>query len=408
MLHIPGLVHAAHSEKPIKAAFTRDGYLWTKIGEVEERLTLEQAKYPYPPQWSHDGKWILYQKKVPATVNPNPDVQSEIWVYSLDSKIHTRIFYDGINPKWSPKENIIAFQSGGVLNIANLKEFKNVALGVDDYQWFPDGQGFIVSSSASLRPDGWTNPTLYKIPLEKEFTKVELTTNVKPFFEIPKELSNGKTSVMSINASDFAFSPYRNWISFIVSPTASMAMDSDMVCVISSNGTNFQVLDETILGLAIPKWAPNNNLLGYIAGGGKIVFGFKNKKLKVTELPVSKSINLTPLAFAEMDFTWVDDQSLIVSRVPERDWSNEAANRPEPSLYSIQLNDEKQNKITSPQKGVGDYQPDYLDINNKISWFRKSLTDFSGDIWIADVNGKNAELWIQNVDLYSFYQKESM
>lgn len=403
LIIMPGLVHATKSNKPIKAVFTQDGYLWVKIEELDERITTEQAKYSYPPQWSHDGKMILYQKEVPATMNPNQDVQSEIWVYSLDTKIHTRIFYDGINPKWSPKENVIAFQSGGVLNISNLKEFKNVALGVSDYQWFPNGKGFIASSSATLRPDGWTNPVLYKLSLEKEFSKVELTTNVKPFFEIPKELTNGKTSVMSINASDFAFSSDRKWISFIVSPTASMAMDSDMVCVISSVGTNSQVLDETIRGLAPPKWAPHTNLLGYIAGGGRIVFGFKNKKLKITELPVFKSATLTPPHFAEMDFTWVDDQSLIVSRVPETEWSNEAAKRPEPSLYSIHLDDERQNKITSHKKGVGDYQPDYLAINDKITWFRKSLTDYSGDIWIANVNGKNAELWMQNVDLYSFY-----
>lgn len=46
---------------------------------------------------------------------------NELWVYELKTKKHHKIFYDVHNPKWSPTENIVAFGSGGVLNISNLK-----------------------------------------------------------------------------------------------------------------------------------------------------------------------------------------------------------------------------------------------------------------------------------------------
>ncbi|PUB11142.1 hypothetical protein [Paenisporosarcina sp. OV554] len=89
-----------------------------------------------------------------------------------------------------------------------------------------------------------------------------------------------------------------------------------------------------------PKWTYNQDFLGYIAGGGRIVFGFKNKNLKVTELPAYFTFDLTPKNYAEMGFTWVDDTSLIVSRVTESEWSNAAKKRPKPSLYFLTLTGE--------------------------------------------------------------------
>jgi Tol biopolymer transport system component len=44
----------------IKAAFIRDGNLWTLIGDKETQITKENMKV-FSPKWSSDGKWILYQ-----------------------------------------------------------------------------------------------------------------------------------------------------------------------------------------------------------------------------------------------------------------------------------------------------------------------------------------------------------
>jgi hypothetical protein len=51
-----------------------------------------------------------------------------------------------------------------------------------------------------------------------------------------------------------------------------------MLSVISQKGEGFQVLGEVIFGVGEPKWAPKEDTLAYIAGEGRIVFGFKNKK----------------------------------------------------------------------------------------------------------------------------------
>ena len=98
---------------------------------------------------------------------------NELWVYDVTTKKHRKIFYDGYNPKWSPTENIVAFSAGGVLNIADLEHFYNIALGVDDYAWQPDGKGFIASSSAT--PAQMAGPTQFFTPFRLRVIKTECT-----------------------------------------------------------------------------------------------------------------------------------------------------------------------------------------------------------------------------------------
>ena len=403
-LFLSSTVHAETNTPSVQIAFVRDGYLWLKTEDKEEKLTDGKAVFPYPPQWSFDGKMLLYQKEVTGSIIGTSDTSNELWVYDTATNKHQKFFYDGYNPKWSPTENSVAFNQAGVLNISNFKGFYNIALGVDDYEWLPNGKGFIASSSASLRPDGWTHPVLYTISIEEGYQNLSsLTKHVKKLFVIPKEVGKNDVKILSIGAEKFAFSPNGQWISFVISPTASWAMDSDMLAIISADGTDFEIIDEVILEFT-PQWALTQNTLGYIAGGGRIVFGFKNKNLKVTEFPSSHTVNLTPENYAEMGFAWVDDNSLIVSRVQETEWSNDPEERPKPILYFLSLSEQRQVKLTDPPKGEGDYEPQFVPSINKITWIRKNdLAESSGDLWLADLNGEDAKVWIHEVESYAFY-----
>ena len=403
-LAFPSVIHAKTNLSGVSVAFIRDGDLWMRSGEQEQKLTDEKALGNSPPQWSYDGKLLLYQK---STVK-NKHASNELWVYDIKTKKHRNISKDGQNPKWSPTKNLVAFSDNGILNIADAEGLYAVALGVDDYEWLPNGKGFIATSSASLRPDGWTNPSLYTISLEQGYKGLtDLTQHVRELFIIPKEVSKGNTTIPAISAGAFNFSPNGQWLSFIIYPTASWSMDSDMLSVIALDGTGFEVIDEVIPDFE-PKWASRKNLLGYIAGGGRIVFGFKNKDLQVTELPAYYTVSLTPENYAELGFTWITDGSLVVSRVKEGDWSNVANKRPKPSLYYVSLASQKQQEITTPPKIKGDYHPVFLPSIMKLTWIRKSdIAETTGDLWIADPNGANAKVWIKDVRAYSFYPMRS-
>lgn len=402
-LIFPSIIHADTNTESLKLAFIKDGYLWIKNGEETEKITDKIATYHYPPQWSFDGKMLLYQKEATEKINQNMESQNELWVYDMVTKKHRKIFYDGYNPKWSPTENIVAFKSGWVLNISDLTSFYNIALGVGDYEWLPDGRSFITSSSATLRPDGWTNPILYTISIEDGYQNIkDFTKNVKTLFVIPNELVKDDINVTSIYTEFLAFSPNKKWLSFIVSPPGSGPMDSNMLCIISTDGKEFAIIDEVIQGFT-PKWAFKENLLGYIAGGGRIVYGFKNKDLKVTELPVYHTFVLTPENYAEMGFTWVNDSSLIVSRVKESEWSNDPALRPKSSLYYVKLKDPKQERITNPPKDESDSNPIYLPTENKLTWLRGSELTPKSNLWIADLSGEHAKILIRDIGPYAFY-----
>lgn len=404
-LVFPTIVSAEEITESVKVAFVKDDYLWIQSNGKTEKITTKKATYTDSPQWSFDGRMLLYQKEAIEPVNEQTETQNELWVYDVKTKKHRKIFYDGYNPKWSPTENIVAFQSGGVLNVSDLKSFYNIALGVSSFEWQPNGKEFIVSSNADLRPDGWTHPILFTISIEEGYQNIRsLTKNVKTLFVIPKEIGKEDVKIPSIIANSFAFSPSKKWLSFIVSPTASWSMDSNMLCVISVDGKEFTIMDEVILYEFTPKWSFKKDLLGYIAGGGRIVSGFKNKQLKVAEIPGYQAFKLTPENYAEMGFTWVDDKSLIVSRVTESEWSNDPEKRPNPSLFFVALNNQKQTQITTPPQDKGDNNPIYLPSINKITWVRTNNRMSSNqDLWKADINGEHAEIWIRNVESYAFF-----
>lgn len=239
LLIIPSEAWGDKAENGLQASFIRNGYLWIKTGEAEEQITAEPGEFTNTPKWSYDGQWLLYEKEAQEPHLPVMENRIEIWVYNVKSKKHKRIFQGGANAKWAPSDYRVAFISNGVLNISDLDQFYNIALGVDDYNWYPDGKSFIVSSSAVLKPDGWTSPILYKV-------------------QLPEELEN---------------------------------------------------------------------------------------------------MNLT-----------------------------------------------QQTRITYPQKSIGDYNPLYLKTAGKLTWVRKKLAEQKGDLWIAELSGKNAKLWAKDVEQYSFYE----
>ncbi|MDQ0198973.1 TolB family protein [Neobacillus ginsengisoli] len=398
MLFLFPIPSFAENEKDVKAAFIRDGNLWTFINNKEKQIT-QTGKVFGQPKWSRDGQWLLYQNEAPAE-RPDKEFQHEIWAYHVQTGEKKKIFYDGNVPSWSPKKNVIAFNQERTLDISDFTRFYNISNGVDGYTWLPDGSGFLLSSAGTLRPDGWTSAILFTKKVGDNYKDVVLFGGVDHFFTLPKEIGTKKDNkIIAVYADDFNYSPSRKWISFIVSPTASWSMDSNMLCVISSEGKNFKVLDELILHVGKPKWAPSQDTLAYIAGGGRIVLGFKNKDLKVEEMPASTKY--TPENFVDLDFDWITDNGIVSSRAKEAEWSKQ----PLPSLYFIDVKSNNQQKITEPPRGYGDYNPLYVKSIEKIVWFRgTSFSDSNRDLWKSNTNGIGAKRWIKNVDTIEFYE----
>ncbi|RHW41553.1 hypothetical protein D1B31_07475 [Neobacillus notoginsengisoli] len=399
-LFFPSVIAAA-PEDQVKAAFVREGNLWI-VNKGKEKQISTTGRVEWQPKWSRDGKMLVFQLSAPSQFEKG-EQQSEVWVYKVETGEKKKLFYDGYSPAWAPHQNVVAFNSKGILNVSNLQNFFNIATGVNDFAWLPDGKGFLLSSSGTLRPDGWSSASLFTKKTDDQYSDVQLFGGVESFFTLPKEIGTTKENkLIAVNAEKLTYSPSGKWISFIVSPTASWSMDSNMVCVIRNDGKNFEVMDEVILDVSEPKWAPSSDTLAFIAGGGRIVFGFKNKDLKVKEMPASGTF--TPPNYADFYFDWLTDQSLVVSRFKEQEWTNDFSKQPLPSLYKVEIPANKQTQITAPPKGFGDYSPQFVRTIGKLSWFRgKSIVDQKRTVWLANPDGTSAKPWIKNVESIVFY-----
>lgn len=389
-----------------KAAFIREGTLW--ISEDRREIQLTKTSGAHDPKWSFDGRWISYGQ---------PD---GVWVYDTQERMTYQVYRQSdAHTEWAPDKNMLAILDAPVLNTVDLgqgkpKPFENVALGVGNYSWLPDGTGFLASANANLRPDGWTNPELYKINLNKQ--QPDLFKNAKPFFTIPQPLKMGDTEILSVHTSTFKWSRDGKWISFIVSPTASWSMDSNLLCTLSADGKEFSPIAEM---LVIPRWfqwSPHRNELGFIKGGERLIAGFANKKLAVTQLPQKTETILTPTAMIELDFDWYTDDIIASSRARAGEFSNDPAKRPQPALYQVNLKQTTQKQISSPPPGLGDYQPHYLKSDRKLTWIRTSnrtvdswlsgMYPKNSVVWLADADGKNPQPLISNVQQISWFERK--
>ncbi|GAB6519550.1 TolB family protein [Bacillus cereus group sp. MYBK108-2] len=372
----------------VKVAFIRHHNLWIKVDGKEKQLT--KGENITGPKWSHDGEWLAYVKG---------EKQNILELYRLkDGKKVTPFHSEASNYQWSPTENIIAFIFTGTLNTFDVEkknaDFENVSAGVGDYAWYPDGKNFLVSSEAHLLPTGWTGAQLYEVQKDAHMNPHKM----KHLYALPNEHDD----FLALVASGFKWSPDQKWISFLAVPTASWSADSNTLCLVRADGSRFEIVDQMLLNTEWFKWAPSKNILAYIEGSGRVAL--ENKHLKIKELPVLQQQTFTPKGYVDWDFTWKNNNVIIVSRAKEGGFETLPEKRPFPSLYEINSTSDKQYQITKSSNKQGDYHPIFMKKSNQLIWIRSDRK--KADIWIAHSDGKHEKKWIENVDVPEWYYEK--
>ncbi|HDR7542282.1 MULTISPECIES: TolB family protein [Bacillus] len=372
----------------VKVAFIRHHNLWIKVDGKEKQLT--KGENITGPKWSHDGEWLAYVKG---------EKQNILELYRLkDGKKVTPFHSEASNYQWSPTENIIAFIFTGTLNTFDVEkknaDFENVSAGVGDYAWYPDGKNFLVSSEAHLLPTGWTGAQLYEVQKDAHMNPHKM----KHLYALPNEHDD----FLALVASGFKWSPDQKWISFLAVPTASWSADSNTLCLVRADGSRFEIVDQMLLNTEWFKWAPSKNILAYIEGSGRVAL--ENKHLKIKELPVLQQQTFTPKGYVDWDFTWKNNNVIIVSRAKEGGFETLPEKRPFPSLYEINSTSDKQYQITKSSNKQGDYHPIFMKKSNQLIWIRSDRK--KADIWIAHSDGKHEKKWIENVDVPEWHYEK--
>ncbi|HHK5546620.1 TPA: TolB family protein [Bacillus thuringiensis] len=372
----------------VKVAFIRHHNLWIKVDGKEKQLT--KGENITGPKWSHDGEWLAYVKG---------EKQNILELYGLkDGKKVTPFHSEASNYQWSPTENIIAFIFTGTLNTFDVEkknaDFENVSAGVGDYAWYPDGKNFLVSSEAHLLPTGWTGAQLYEVQKDAHMNPHKM----KHLYALPNEHDD----FLALVASGFKWSPDQKWISFLAVPTASWSADSNTLCLVRADGSRFEIVDQMLLNTEWFKWAPSKNILAYIEGSGRVAL--ENKHLKIKELPALQQQTFTPKGYVDWDFTWKNDNVIIVSRAKEGGFETLPEKRPFPSLYEINSTSDKQYQITKSSNKQGDYHPIFMKKSNQLIWIHSDRK--KANIWIAHSDGKHEKKWIENVDIPEWYYEK--
>ncbi|HDR3880300.1 translocation protein TolB [Bacillus thuringiensis] len=372
----------------VKVAFIRHHNLWIKVDGKEKQLT--KGENITGPKWSHDGEWLAYVKG---------EKQNILELYRLkDGKKVTPFHSEASNYQWSPTENIITFIFTGTLNTFDVEkknaDFENVSAGVGDYAWYPDGKNFLVSSEAHLLPTGWTGAQLYEVQKDAHMNPHKM----KHLYALPNEHDD----FLALVASGFKWSPDQKWISFLAVPTASWSADSNTLCLVRADGSRFEIVDQMLLNTEWFKWAPSKNILAYIEGSGRVAL--ENKHLKIKELPALQQQTFTPKGYVDWDFTWKNDNVIIVSRAKEGGFETLPEKRPFPSLYEINSTSDKQYQITKSSNKQGDYHPIFMKKSNQLIWIRSDRK--KANIWIAHSDVKHEKKWIENVDIPEWYYEK--
>lgn len=382
-LVLPIAVHAEDSSPTI--AFIRQHDLWIKNGEQEQQITFNQ-KVEHP-KWSSNGTFIAYIQN------------KELWVYNVLNSKHFRVDGEGVyNYQWEPTKNSLAFQKNSSLYAVDIREehlsqVKKIKGGVGNYSWIPGSKALITSNIAKPIPFGWDGVLLHKVYVSEDLTP----RKVKKLAELPGE--GRLKNFFAISTSEFKFSPSGNWISFLAIPTASWSMDSNTLCIISTDGKSLATIDKMILKPEWFQWAPEKNKLAYIEGEGRIAL--QDKELKVKELPAFTS-GITPKGFVDWDFTWLNNEQIVISHAKEADWSNHPYDRPLPHLVKLDVTNNTQAKqVTSPSKNSGDFFPYFDAEGKKLYWIRTDRNTAS--IWRSHIDGSQSELFIENIDIAPVY-----
>ncbi|MFB6727988.1 translocation protein TolB [Bacillus mobilis] len=384
-LYVPTTVSVAPPS--LTAAFIRDHQLWIKTGNQEIQIT--KNRYVYSPKWSYDGRFIGYIDSDEA------GKESNLFIYDTKEKINYQPYVRVVTSdfKWSPNKNQLAYTDQGLLNVTKIKNgrpqgFENVSLGVSDFEWFPNGKEFIVSSQSCLRPTGWGTIPLYKIPVDANLAK----DKIKPFYTI----QTNETDLFAINANYFKWSSDGKWISFLASPTASLAMDSNTLCVISSKGRHFRTIGNMLWFKDWMKWAPSTNQLAYISGEGR--FFVENKKFTVADMVTAKQQKVyTPVGYVDLDLEWFSPNKVIVARATENKvWKEGPVPAIFTTLYMINIKTEEQKQISFPKQNERDEAPQV--IGPYLTWLRKKTNIYKGDVWMKDSLHSQECIWLKNVD----------
>jgi hypothetical protein len=379
------LTGASELQRPpeLQGVFQRDGSLWLKSGH-KERLLEKQAPTS-SPIWSYDGTWLAYAL--------GDGHNQEVRAVHIASGHTVTLRVNGYGLVWAHRSNDLAYQTQDAIYTVALREGvmqgspSRFAVQSGTFGWLPDDQGFLISSRAYLENGEWQPITLSVLR-----TDTASAAEPKPIYTLP----GMSEDFFAVSLSEFRWSPDGRWVAFLAEPTASWSMDSNTLCLLSPDGTRFLMIGKMPARPDWYAWAPGQNRIGFINGEGR--FEVSGKRFEYKDVLRRREPSLTPPGRMDVGFAWVHPNEVIVARAPELTWTEGPVPKSKPALFRIDLASGKSTRVTKPGANEADRNPTYLPPAKRIAWVRTDLSRERSDVWIANVLGGQAAVYIRDVD----------
>ena len=152
-----------------------------------------------------------------------------------------------------------------------------------------------------------------------------------------------------VDTSVFKWSADGRRLAFLAVPTASLSADSNTLCLLSAEGTDFKPVDQMVRNESWFAWSDQGETLAYIAGTGREAT--INKKLTVYDIPSNGKAVFTPAGYADRGFAWNGPGHIAAVRAKEAQWSSDPAKHELSYLVNVSLKDGQTKAITPHGKG---------------------------------------------------------
>jgi Tol biopolymer transport system component len=304
-----------------KLAFVRDGDIWVLDVDSGQETRLTTDGQNWWPQWSADGEWIAFQKRVPQG---EFETLTEVWTMREDGSDGTLVGESAmVGPIWAPSEDRLACATDeGVLWLADAESGEQRQLSPPDWEvdrlaWLPDGKGLVLEMLKSQEP---TTPSPGGWVVDQGLWRVNAD-------------GSGLIEVYKWDAEGFAtvdlgtLSPDGRWLTLwqgLVS--ASLRADGLPLRIMPASGGEAKEIGSfTLLKPGFVAWPPQGDRLAVVEGGGRETW--VDKQIVVMQPDGSGRVLLSDAGRADLSPAWSPDGRRIAYTSGEASESDTAYER---------------------------------------------------------------------------------
>jgi Tol biopolymer transport system component len=374
-----------------KLAFIRDGDIWVMDVDSAQETQLTTDGQNWWPQWSADGEWIAFRKRVPQGES---ETLTEVWTMRPDGSGATLVGESAMfGPIWAPDDDRLAYATGeGAVWLVDVESGEQQQLSPPDWEvdrlaWLPDGKGLVLEMLKTQEP-GTPSPGSWVLDQGLWRINADGSDLVPVYGWDPATLSTVDLGTLS---------PDGRWLTLwqgLVS--ASLRADGLPLRIMpASGGEPQEIASFTLLQPGFVVWSPQGDRLAVVEGGGRETW--VDKQIVVMQPDGSDRMLLSDAGRADLSPAWSPDGERIAFTSGEGSESDTAYENPPEMLRTRRIwmasSDGSDKRQLTDDPAYADGFPQWSADGAHILFVRQEAAAINMDEELAPV-----EIWLMKAD----------